>query len=95
MANLEEDETVRPVRLPLRRVPVAFKQPLKEELERLEDIGVIMHEERSTDWLSSLVVAPKSNGKIRVCIDQTPLKKALRKGHHPTPVLDDFLRKLS
>lgn len=93
--NLDKDETVCPVRLPLRKVPVAVQKPLQDELKRLEELEVITREERPTDWLSSLVVAPKSNGKIRVCIDPKPLNKALKRSHHPTPVLDDFLHKLS
>ena len=41
---LEVDETVNPVRLSLREIPIASKDPLKQELERLVQLRVIVQE---------------------------------------------------
>ena len=93
-AHLEIDEEVPPVKLPLRKVPLAVKEDLENELKRLEHLGVIVREERPTEWVSSLVVARKANGKIRVCIDPKPLNKALKRTLYPLPVLDNILPRL-
>ena len=39
--HLEIDTTIEPVRQPVRRIPVAMKPKLKEELARLEKLGVV------------------------------------------------------
>lgn len=93
--HLEIDGTVEPVRQPVRRIPVAMKPKLKEELARLQKIGVIKPVDTPTDWVSSLVVIKKPNGKLRVCIDPKPLNKALKRSHYPLLVIDDLLPDLS
>ena len=75
--HLEVDDSVSPVVMPPRRVPVALKGKFKEELDRLIDVGVLTKVEEPTKWVSSAVVTAKSNGKVRVCIDPRPLNEAL------------------
>ena len=43
---------------------------------------MIKKEEEPTDWVSSLVVTEKPNGKLRVCIDPQHLNKALKRSHY-------------
>ena len=63
--HLEVDKTVNPVVLPVRKVPFALKEPLKRELDRLVAKGILVPVEVPTDWVSSMVVASKRNGKNR------------------------------
>ena len=93
--HLELDTTIEPVKQPVRRIPVAMKPKLKQELTRLEELGVIKAVDTPTDWVSSLVLVKKPNGKLRVCIDPQPLNKALKRSHYPLPVIDDLLPDLS
>jgi hypothetical protein len=60
---------VPPVVHPPRRVPIALQPKLKEELDRMERLGVVSKVTEPTDWVSSLVVVEKPNGSIRVCLD--------------------------
>ncbi|KAJ8375050.1 hypothetical protein SKAU_G00056300 [Synaphobranchus kaupii] len=64
--TIEVDNTVKPVQLPKRRVPVAMMKPLKDELQDLQRRGIITPVECSTDWISGMVVVQKQNGKLRV-----------------------------
>lgn len=89
--HLEIDKSVTPVALPVRKVPFAVKEPLKQELERLVKIGILQPVDVPTDWISSMVVIKKSNRKVRLCIDPKPLNKALRRNNFPLPVIDDLL----
>ena len=75
-------------------MPVALKEKLKEELEGLQDLGIIVKVLELTPWVSSLVTAQKPNGKLRVCIDPKDLNQALRRSHYPTPTIDDILPEL-
>lgn len=56
---------------------------------------MITREEEPTDWVSSLVVTEKPNGKLRACIDPQHLNKALKISHHPPPVIEDILPELA
>ena len=85
------DDSVSPVAMPPRRVPVALKGKFKEEIDRLIDVGVSTKVEEPTKWVSSAVFTEKPNGKVRVCIDPRPLNKALYRSHNPLPVIDDIL----
>ena len=64
-------------------------------MARLENANVIKRVEEPTDWVSSLVVMEKSNGKLRVCIDPQQLNKALRRSHYPLPIIEDVLPELA
>lgn len=93
--HLEVDESASPSIMPPRRVPVTLRKRLKEELARLERANAITREEEPTDWVSSLVVTEKPNGKLRVCIDPQHLNKALKRSHYPLPVIEDILPELA
>ena len=93
--HLEIDKNVHPVQLPTRRVPIALKEPLKKELDRLSNTGVIQKIGTLTEWISAIVVTIKKNGKVRPCIDPKPLNQALHRNHYPLPTIDDVLPLLS
>lgn len=93
--HLEIDKDVHPVQLPTRRVPIALKEPLKQELDRLSSIGMILKVDTPTEWISAVVVTTKKNGKVRLCIDPKPLNEALHRNHYPLPTIDDVLPLLS
>jgi hypothetical protein len=64
----------------------------KAEVQRLLDAKVI-REVKYSDWLANVVLVPKKNGKIRMCIDFTDLNKACKKGPFPLPRIDAFVDK--
>ena len=82
--HLEIDECVPPVKLPVRKVPIAVRGQLKEELDRLSAMGIIEPVDVPTDWISFMVVTTKRNRKLRLCIDPKPLNQALKRNHYPS-----------
>ena len=74
-----------------RRVPAARKAQLLTELQRIEKMGGIEKVEEPTDWCSPLLVVPKKNNSIRVCIDFTKLNKAVKKEYHPLPTTEETI----
>ena len=93
--HLMVDETIMPTKQPAGRVPIAIKEQLQKELQRMEEMGVIAKEEQPTDWISSLVTVKKANGKIRECIDSRPLNKALIRSQYLMSTLEDLLPELA
>lgn len=77
-----------------RRLPMGLRKATKDELDRMESLGVIEKVERPTTWCSGMVVAPKSNGKVRICVDLTQLNKSVLRETYPLPHLEDTLASL-
>jgi hypothetical protein len=73
--HLEIDPNVKPIQLPVRKVPVAVKEKLKVEFDRLSDLEIITPVQVPTEWISAMVVVMKPYGRIRLCIDTKPLDK--------------------
>ena len=92
--NLEVREDVQPVIHPPRRVPVALKEKLKQELEKLQHLGIIEKVTEPTPWVSSLVTVRKPNGQLRVCLDPKDLNEALKRSYYSTPTIDEILPEL-
>ena len=74
-----------------RRVPVAVRDQLQRELDKMVKQGVIAVVDEPTDWVSNIVVARKKSGALRICIDPLFLNRALRREHFQLPVLEDVL----
>ena len=79
----------------LRKLPVAIKEKVHAELDRLLREGIIAPVTELTPWISALLVVTKPNGSVRICIDPKPLNKALMRDHYPMQTIDDVLPKLS
>ena len=71
-----------------------MKIPLKHHLAELEKKGIIEKVYQPTQWVNSIVVAKKSNGSIRLCLDPRPLNSALKRCHHPMQTIEDILPEL-
>ena len=95
VVQIEVDGTVRPEVTPTWRIPTALKEIFKTELTRLQELGVISPVDRPTPWVSSVVVATKKSGALRIYIDPRPLNKALKRERYQLPILDDILPELS
>ena len=62
----------------LRRVPVPLLPRVKAELERMRQFGVIVPVREPTDCCSGMVVVPKPQDKVMICVDLTQLNKSVR-----------------
>ena len=61
----------------------------------MEETGVIEKVTIPTDWVNSLVVVEKPNGKLRICLDPRDLNAAIKRPHYPMPTLEDASSKLT
>ena len=74
-----------PVIHAMRTVPESMKPRLAEELKELEQKGIVSRIKEPTDWVSSLVIIEKSNGKLRLCLDPTDLNRYIKREHYHIP----------
>lgn len=88
------DTEVDPVQNAPRRVPVALRDKLKETLDDLQQQDIIAAVTTPTAWISSMVVVPKANGKLRICLDPKDLNRAILREHYPLPTIEDIATRL-
>ncbi|XP_013889783.1 uncharacterized protein K02A2.6 [Austrofundulus limnaeus] len=85
-----------PVVHPPRRVPLALRDRLKDELLNMEKQQFIVKVTEPTDWVSSMVAAEKPRtGKLRICLDPKDLNKVIKRPYYPLPTFDDITLMLS
>lgn len=89
------DEHAKPVQCPPRKVPIAVKSKLKEELSKLVNLQVITPVTEPTDWCSQISVQSKKNGNLRVCLDPRSLNEVLCRERYPLLTMDDVLPQLA
>ena len=65
-----------------RRVPIPLLPKVKEELQRMENLGVISKINEPTDWCAGMVVVPKEDGTVRICVDLTQLNQSVCRERH-------------
>ncbi|KAM7308616.1 uncharacterized protein ISCGN_012250 [Ixodes scapularis] len=78
-----------------RRVPQLLKEPLKQELSRMEEAGIIVRMEEPSDWVSPLVVVRKKVNKLRVCMDPRLVNESLKREHYEMPRREDIEAELA
>ena len=61
---------------------------VKEELQRMEELGIIKKVKQPTDWCAGIMVVPKANGSLRICVDLTKLNASVRRERHVLPAVD-------
>lgn len=71
-------------------VPLRLREKLSAELDRLvveEIISPVKH----SDWASPIVVVPKPNGEIRMCVDcGVTINPFLKTVHYPMPNIEEI-----
>ena len=66
-----------------------FAKKRREEIDKLLEVKFV-YEIEHTEWVSPIVVVPKKNGKIKVCINLKQVNAATI-----LPITDHVLRKSS
>ena len=61
----------------------------------MESLGVISKVDKPTQWCAGMVVVPKKNGKVCICVDLKPLNENVLREVHPMPKVDETLAQLT
>ena len=77
------------------RVAIPLMESVRAELENMEKLGVISRIETPTDWCAGMVIVPKSNKRVRICVNLTKLNENVRRERHPLPVVEQMLAQVA
>ena len=77
-----------------RKVPLPLLSKTKQKIDRMLKIDVIRIVNEPTDWCALMVVLPKQNGQMRICLDLTKLIANIKREVHPLPSVEFTLGKL-
>ena len=90
--SLDVNPNIKPKKQPQRKMSEDRILAAKAEVQRLLDANVI-REVKYSEWLANVVLVPKKNGKMRMCIDFTDLNKSYKKDSFPLPRIDTSVDK--
>ena len=87
------DKNAKPVVNPQRKNPYALKNK-KNELKRLEKMGVIKKVTEPTEWVNPLVVVESPNKSVRLYLDPRELNKTLLREYFPMKTMEKVAAKV-
>lgn len=88
------NSSVIPKKAPYYRIPVGMEEKVNLKLTEMLNTDIIERTVDPSDWINPMVVVPKGKNDVRICIDMRAANRAIRRVHHPLPVIEDFLHKL-
>lgn len=78
-----------PVKLPPYRLPQAYRQTVKAELEEMISSGII--EPAASKWGAPIVPVKKRDGSLLICVDYQRLNQISVSDAYPMPRVDDLV----
>ncbi|KAF7699154.1 hypothetical protein HF521_003896, partial [Silurus meridionalis] len=86
------DPSVKPVAQPLRRITFNLRGAVQQKIKELVDMDIIEHVKGPTPWVNPLVIVPKANSEIRLCLDMRQANRAIVRERYPIPTVDEILQ---
>nr|CAI5841731.1 unnamed protein product [Callosobruchus analis] len=71
-----------------RKIPFALKSKVKQKLDEMINENIIAPITEPTDWVHPIVIVPKPNNDIRVCMDPRALNQYIKRELFPIPTTD-------
>ena len=95
--RLHVDETIKPVCVPPRPLPYHLRDRAQKVIDEMIEQEVIEKHppNEPAQWVSNTVLAPKSDGSIRITLDARNVNKAMLANNHPIPRHEDIKASLA
>ena len=83
------------VALPTQRTPFSLGSKVEEKVQELINLDIIETATGYTLWVNPVVVVPKSQGDIRLCVNMHRANEAILREGHPIPTVDEIVQSLN
>ncbi|XP_058840823.1 uncharacterized protein K02A2.6-like [Topomyia yanbarensis] len=94
LVHIKMNPAITPCFQPLRRIPIPMESAVNQKLDELLKRDIIEAKKGPVTWVSPLVVAKKTNGDIRLCVDLRRVNQAVVRDRHPMPIIEDILMRI-
>ena len=86
-----------PVVQKARPIPLAYESAVNDEIKRLLDDGIIesVVHPTSDDWVTPVVITPKSDGSVKIALDMRIPNKSVIKDHYPLPNVKTLMARIA
>lgn len=74
---------------PPRKIPHALREKVKEEIDAMVKMKILVPVTSPTPAVSPLVIVKKGD-KVRLCLDPTDINKAIKRRHFPLKTVEDI-----
>lgn len=88
-------EDVAPVVQPLHRPPFTLREKIEKKLDELESMDITEKVNSPAQWVSSVVVVPKPNGEVKLCVDMRQANCAVEREQYPIPTINEVLQDMN
>ncbi|CAI6366913.1 unnamed protein product [Macrosiphum euphorbiae] len=94
-AEIVLKDNVKPIFHKAYTVPFKLREKVNVEIDRLVNEG-ILEPVKFSEWASPIVIVPKSNGSIRICVDcKVTINKFIQTQHYPLPNIEDLFASMA
>ena len=80
------------MRQPQYHLPHVYRDVVLQELQEMEEEGIIEHS--SSEWAAPIVLVPKKDGTLRFCVDYRKLNSVSETDAYPMPRIDEMIDRL-
>ena len=88
--------SVKLVAQPVRRIPFGVREKVEKKVDELLACGIIEEvPEGPASWVSPLVVVPKPDSVVRICVDMRSANQAIIRERQPIPTVEEVLQDLN
>ncbi|XP_036334769.1 uncharacterized protein K02A2.6-like [Rhagoletis pomonella] len=92
--KLSLDPSIKPVKQPMRRIPIALEKKVEDKLNEALAKDIIEPVIGPCSWISPIVAVFKEGGEMRLCVDMRRANQAVLRENYPLPTFDSFMTKL-
>eukprot|EP00102_Acyrthosiphon_pisum_P025989 XP_016663199.1 PREDICTED: uncharacterized protein LOC107884813 [Acyrthosiphon pisum] len=94
-AEIVLKDNVKPIFHKAYTVPFKLREKVNIEIDRLVNEGVL-EPVKFSEWASPIVIVPKKNGNIRICVDcKVTINKFIQTQHYPLPNIEDLFASMA
>ena len=61
----------------------------------MKQLDIIEEIDEPTEWVSSLVIIEKADGRLRVCLDPSDLNRLIKREYYPMPTAETVMSEMS
>lgn len=82
-----------PIRCSPYRIPQKLEEEVNNEIDKMLEMGIIRPS--TSPWEAPVVIVPKPDGTIRLCVDNRKLNRVTKMDAYPIPSMEKMIEKIA